>query len=517
MNQKRGQRRSWTYLLVLLIAVAGALALWQFVWREDAATYEIQTVELSRGSIERSISATGSVEALVTADVSSQLSGQVSAVKVDFNSQVAKGDILAVIDPRTFEFRVASAEADLAIAKTNVAVQDANVAKAKALVGQAQSALDRQKRLAETNATPAATLESAETQLTTAKADLQVAEAQLANARATVTQREADLSQAKLDLDRTRLRSPIDGVVIARDIDPGSTVAASLQAPVLVQIAQDLTRIQILVLVDEADIGAIETGQDVTFTVDAFPNRVFSGKVAQVRIAGTTTNNVVTYTVVVRAENPQRKLLPGMTATVRIVTGTRHDVLRVPNGAVRFSPPSGLKTTEPAERPNRDEAIVTALSEKLGLTTEQTEKFRAGMAAARSALQQRNPTPRNENSDPDDTSTRVPARRSAARRVASGNAPQRRGRITRVLEGILTPEQMTTFKQLRDEWRDSTRPAIVWTETPAGLQPHRLLLGLADESFSEVLRGQLKAGDSVVTRAQRDGGSDSGRGERGAR
>ena len=508
--------RRWL-LVVLIIVAAGSLALWQFAWREAAASYDIETVELSRGSIERSISATGSVEALVTVDVSSQLSGQISEVNVDFNSSVAKGDLLAAIDPRTFAARVASADANLAIATTNIALQEATIVKSQALLEEAQRTVERQRTLAASNATPAATLDAAETLLKTTKADLLVAQAQLATARATIAQREADLSQAKLDQDRAQIRSPIDGVVIARNIDPGGTVAASLQAPVLFQIAQDLTQIQILVLVDEADIGSIETDHDVSFTVDAFPDRVFSGKVAQVRIAGTTTNNVVTYTVVVRAQNPQQKLLPGMTATVRIITGTRRDVLRVPNEVVRFTPPAGMKKTQAAERPNRDEAVIAALSEKLGLMPEQAEKFRAGMAATRRVQQQSDAVPRDAALDEDETSTRVSARRSLAARSVANSAPERRGRVTRVLEGVLTPEQMTAFQAVRDEWRDTTRPANVWRQTPDGLQPHRLLLGLADESFSEVLRGELKEGDRVVARARRNGGAEGGRRERAPR
>ena len=522
MMERRESRKLW-WLIALLVIVGGALAAWQYSWREKRATYDIQTAELSRGSIERSISATGSVQALVTVAVSSQLSGQISELNSDFNSKVAKGDSLAVIDPRTFAARVASGEANLAIAKTTVAVQEATIVKAQALLDQAQRSVERQRTLASNNATPVTTLETAETLVETAKADLQVAQAQLANARATISQREADLSQARLDLDRTQIRSPIDGVVIARNIDLGATVAASLQAPILFQIAQDLTQIQILVSVDEADIGSIGAGHDVTFTVDAFPDRVFSGKVAQVRIAGTTTNNVVTYTVVASAENPQQKLLPGMTATVRIITGTRSDVLRVPNEAVRFTPPNGMKKTRAAERPNRDEAIVATLSEKLGLSAEQAEKFRAGMAATRRVPRERGEreaSPRNADAAEVETSTETSLRQPAAKSGASGNgtAPERRGRVTRVLEGILTPEQMLAFRAQRDEWRDSTRPANVWTQTQDGLQPHRLLLGLADESFSEVLSGDLKAGDSVIARARRDGGAtESPRRERGTR
>lgn len=513
--ERRRNFTFWRLLLALLLIAGGAVAVWQYAWREKRVSYDIQTVELSRGSIERGISATGSVQALVTVAVSSQLSGQISELNSDFNSKVAKDAVLAVIDPRTFAARVASAEANLAIAKTTVTVQEATIVKSQALLDQARRSAERQRTLASTNATPTSTLETAETLVETAKADLQVAQAQLANAQATIAQREADLSQAKLDLDRTQIRSPIDGVVIARNIDLGATVAASLQAPILFQIAQDLTQIEILVLVDEADIGSIETGHDVTFTVDAFPDRVFSGKVAQVRIAGTTTNNVVTYTVVARAENPQQKLLPGMTATVRIITGTRRDVLRVPNEAIRFTPPKSMQKTKAAEPPNRDEAIVATLSEKLGLSAEQTEKFRAEMAATRRVPRQRDASARGADAAEEETSTQSPPRQSATSGRASGGAPERQGRVTRVLEGILTPEQMAAFKSQRDEWRDTTRPANVWTQTPEGLQPHRVLLSLADDSFTEVLRGDLKAGDAVVARARRDGGGASDGGAAG--
>ncbi len=205
-----------------------------------------------------------------------------------------------------------------------------------------------------------------------------------------------------------------------------------------------------------------------------------------------------------------------MTATVRIITGARRDVLRVPNEAVRFSPPNGMKKVKAAERPNRDEAVVASLSETLGLSAEQTEKFRAGMAATRRVPREpgeRGASPRNADAAEEEISTQSPPRRDATAGGASDGAPERRGRVTRVLEGILTPEQMVAFKAQREERRDTTRPANVWTQTPEGLQPHRLQLGLADESFSEVLRGELKAGDSVVARARRNGGGSGAGGE----
>lgn len=493
-------------MIALVLAIGVGLLAWHLFWRDKPQAFDIQVAEVSRGPIERSISATGSVQALVTVDVSSQLSGQISQVNVDFNSEVRKDETLATIDPRTFASRVASAQANLAIAKANVDVQEANIVKTQSLRDQAQRALERQKALVASRAISAATLDLAQTQYETALADVQVANAQLSNARAAVEQKEAELAQAKLDLDRTQIKTPIDGVVIARNVDPGSTVAASLQAPILFQIAQDLNQIEILVLVDEADIGAIATDQDVTFTVDAFPNQIFTGKVAQVRIAGKTTSNVVTYTVVVGAKNPQQKLLPGMTATVRIITGTRDSVLRIPNEAVRFTPPKDIPTTSHVVRPDRDETIVDSLSNRLKLTDEQREQFRKKLAAGRAA--------RGESEAPGaSSSTR---RKTGARAAATDDGLRRRGRVSRALDGILTPEQMAVFQQHRDIWRDTTRPAIVWQKTPEGLAPHRLILGLADESFSEVLRDDLKEGDKVVIRARRNGDS-GGRTERGSR
>lgn len=505
--------------LLAALTIAGLLV-WQVVWRDKQPTYDVQTAQVSRGPIERSISATGSVQALVTADVSSQLSGQISQVNVDFNTEVKKGDVLAVIDPRTFASRVASAEANLAIAKANVEVQEAGLAKSKALRDQAQRALDRQKALISSRATSEAALDQAQTQFDTAVSDVQVVAAQISNARAAVSQKEAELAQARLDLDRTAIKTPIDGVVIARNIDPGSTVAASLQAPVLFQIAQDLKQIEILVLVDEADIGSINTGQSVTFTVDAFPNRVFDGKVAQVRIAGKTTSNVVTYTVVVGAENAQQKLLPGMTATVRIITGTRADVLRIPNDAVRFVPPKDLTTLAKVKRPNRDDAIVESISERLQLTAEQKEKFRQNLSAertARSAASEPAPNSATSGSPRSNTGSSQGRREAGgARSNASQDGARRRGRVTRALEPILTDAQKAEFARMRDIWRDTTRPALVWQETSRGLAPHSLVLGMSDENFSEIVRGDLKEGDKVVIRARRSDTSTGGRAGRGS-
>ncbi|MDX2264232.1 MAG: efflux RND transporter periplasmic adaptor subunit [Hyphomicrobiales bacterium] len=485
---------------LLLVAALGAGAYAYFTQGAQTREFAFEAAAVDKGSIERSVSATGSVQALITVDVSSQLSGQMSEVKVDFNSKVAKGDLLAKIDPQTFASRVASAEANLAIAKSNVLVQEATIAKSRALVEQAERDVARQRSLADRGNTPQATFENAETTLATAKADLQVAEANLANAKAVITQREAEVFQAKLDLSRTDIKSPIDGVVIGRNIDPGGTVAASLQAPVLFQIAQDLSQIQIETQVDEADIGAVEDGNAVTFTVDAYPDQTFTGKVAQVRIAGASVNNVVTYTVVVLAENPRQRLLPGMTATVRIVTGARADVLRVPNDAIRFTPPEDAPKTDEARRPNRDDAIVAQLSESLKLSPEQTERFRDALAASRT--EQREGAPGGNSAQGEGRGGERGEGERGQRAGPGARGAQRQSRIARILDGILTPEQKKLFEELRAERRERMRPALVWIETPQGLEPRRIRIGLADESYSEVIGGKLEVGEKVVTRVR---------------
>lgn len=490
-------------LILLLVAGLCVSAYAYFSPAAERSDLSFEAAPVDKGSIERSVSATGSVQALITVDVSSQLSGQMSEVRVDFNSKVKTGDLLAKIDPQTFASKVASAEANLAIAKSNVAVQEATIAKSNALVEQAERDVARQKSLADRGNTPQVTLETSETTLATAKADLLVARANLVNAKAVITQRDTEVFQAKLDLSRTEIKSPIDGVVIGRSIDPGGTVAASLQAPVLFQIAQDLSQIQIETQVDEADIGAVEAGNAVTFTVDAYPEQTFSGKVAQVRIAGTAINNVVTYTVVVLAENPRQKLLPGMTATVRIVTGARTDVLRVPNDAIRFTPPDGAATTDDVRRPNRDDAIVAQLSESLKLSPEQTETFKSALAAARNG-QEAGANGQNRPNPAGDGATEGRRERGAGRgeRGPGARGAQRQSRVARILEGILTPEQMQTFQTLRAERRETMRPGLVWIETPKGLEPRRIRIGLADESYSEVIGGKLDAGERVVTRVR---------------
>ena len=303
-----------------------------------AQSPQIETTELDVGDITRAVATSGAVRPLITVEVGSQLSGQVADIYVDFNSKVKAGEIIALIDSQTFESRVLQSRADLEVAKSNVIVQSANIDRAKANLRKARLEHERAEPLTKAGTLSASEFDTALANFESAKADLTMAEAQLQNALANQEQREASLESVEIDLERTKIRSPIDGVVIQRAVDKGQTVAASLSSPVLFQIAQDLREIQIEANVDEADIGNVLQGNDASFTVDAFPDLQFAGKVDQIRLSPNETNNVVTYTVIVTAKNPDLKLLPGMTAIVEIITGKSENVLRVSNDAIRFKP-----------------------------------------------------------------------------------------------------------------------------------------------------------------------------------
>lgn len=347
-------RRSWRWLIVLL--VLAALAAGGYTWYRQSRQGDgpqWRTAKVSRGGITASVSATGTLNAEVSVPVGSQVSGQVKEVMADFNSEVKRGQLIARIDPETFEYRVRQSQADLDAARAQVLTAQANISAASAAVSrirvnlaEARRDLERKQLLVERNFISGAELEKARAVLDAAteeikssQAQVEVAQAQARSAQAVVAQREAQLLQARADLERTAIRAPVDGIVIKRSIDAGQTVAASLQAPELFVIARNLRDMQVDTSIDEAEIGKIRLGQRASFTVDSYPGRSFSGEVKQVRKAALTVQNVVTYTVVVATANPDLALIPGMTANVRLVTDVRDSVLRVPNAALRFRPP----------------------------------------------------------------------------------------------------------------------------------------------------------------------------------
>jgi HlyD family secretion protein len=304
-----------------------------------AAQAQHFTAKVERGDIHDVVDATGTINAVITVQVGSQVSGTIAKLNVDFNSRVHKGDIVALIDPALFQGAVLQAAADLDNAKANLAAAKANLERARAAAAQAAADYDRAVALTKDN------IESKQ-QLDLAKANNDSAFAGVGAAVATVTQAEAQISQkaaaltvAQTNLNYTVIRSPIDGTVVARNVDVGQTVAASLQAPTIFTIAQDLTKMLVYTKTDESDVGNIKPGRPVTFKVDAFPKDTFRGVVSQVRMNATMVQSVVTYDTIIEFANPELKLFPGMTAYVTIPVATVHDALKVPNTALRYKPP----------------------------------------------------------------------------------------------------------------------------------------------------------------------------------
>lgn len=297
------------------------------------------TAKVERGEIDDVVEATGTINAVITVQVGSQVSGTIAKLNADFNSRVHKGDIVALIDPALFKGALLQANADLENSKANLAAAQANVDKTKASLVQTKADYDRTVGLFKSGI-------MSQQQLDLAKANYDSANAAVSGAAASVTQAEAQVSQkkaavevAQTNLDYTVIRSPIDGTVVARNVDVGQTVAASLQAPTIFTIAQDLSKMWVYAKTDESDVGNIKVGKPVTFKVDAFPKDTFHGVVSQVRMNATTVQSVVTYDTIIEFANPELKLFPGMTAYVTIPVATVKNALKLPNTALRYKPP----------------------------------------------------------------------------------------------------------------------------------------------------------------------------------
>jgi HlyD family secretion protein len=313
--------KSYGGLIVLLLLVAaGAGGGWYYFRLKSEKAPEFQTVKVAKGDITQSVTATGDLQPVVTVDIGAQVSGQIKEVLVDFNSKVKAGDILAKIDESTPTQRLRQAEADLESAKANNLLLKINA--------------DRTKGLFEKNLVSQQELDSIS--------------AQLAQSNSTLQTREAAVANAKLDLERTVITAPIDGMVLDRKTDKGRTVNSSMNAPVLFTLVNDLTKMQINAAVAEADIGNISEGQEVKFTVDAFPNRTFNGTVRMVRNAASVTQSVVSYATIIDVNNDDLKLKPGMTANVSIIVQQRPNVLRVANGSLRVRVPQEVLAATPA-------------------------------------------------------------------------------------------------------------------------------------------------------------------------
>lgn len=329
-------RFGWKWAAALGIVVIGVVVT-ALTQRHGSVQYLAAKVQ--RGDIRDVVETTGTVAAVTTVLVGSQVSGTIAKLNVDFNSRVHRGDVVALIDPAALQGVQYQATADLESARANVAVVEANLEKARATVVQTKADFDRAETLVRDRLQPQQFLDQARANYDTARAAVSGAEAAVTQSKAQVRQKEAALTVAKTNLDYTVIRSPIDGVVVARNVDVGQTVAASLQAPTIFTIAQDLTKMQLHAKTDESDVGRVSVSQAASFKVDAFPKETFHGVVSQVRMNATTIQNVVTYDTIIDFDNPDLKLFPGMTAYVTIPVESATDVLKVPNTALRFEPP----------------------------------------------------------------------------------------------------------------------------------------------------------------------------------
>ena len=328
-------KSKWIIAGAALIVVAAAA----FFGLSRSAETQHFTAKAERGDINDVVEATGTINAVITVQVGSQVSGTIAKLNVDFNSRVHKGDIVALIDPALFKGALLQAAADLENAKANLVAAQANLDKAKAGLVQTKADYDRTVGLFRDGVTSQQQLDLAKANYDSANAAVNGGVASVKQAEAQVSQKQAAVEVAQTNLNYTVIRSPIDGTVVARNVDVGQTVAASLQAPTIFTIAQDLSKMWVYAKTDESDVGNIKVGKPVTFKVDAFPKDTFHGTVSQVRMNATTVQSVVTYDTIIEFANPELKLFPGMTAYVTIPVATVQNVLKVPNTALRYKPP----------------------------------------------------------------------------------------------------------------------------------------------------------------------------------
>jgi len=487
----------------MLILGVGGYATWR-TWDRAGDAPKFKLTKAESGPLTAAVSATGTLNPVVSVQVGSQVSGQIKEILVDFNSPVKFGQLIARLDPETYQHRVRQAEADVDAARAGQGVQQAEVARARANLSNAQRDYERKKTLVERNFISPAERDTAQNTLDAARASLASAEAQVRNGEAVVRQREAQLAAARVDLQRTSISAPVDGIVVKRSIEPGQTVAASLQAPELFVIAKNLTDMQVETSIDEADVGRVRLGQKASFTVDAFAGRHFEGEVRQVRKAATVVSNVVTYTVVISAANPDLTLLPGMTANVRIITAQKDKTLKVPNAALRFRPTGVSDDKKPATAaPTAVSPAPTSaggqagggggisqlrdrLVAELKLDADQQSKVDAIFAGMRDKFRATRDLPEAE----------------------KGKAQERnRSEIREKISAILSPEQKKRYDELASEAQAARSggggSGRIWVVGEDGkAKGVDVRLGLTDGSMTEIVSGDIKEGQEVIVGQQ---------------
>ncbi|MFC4729628.1 efflux RND transporter periplasmic adaptor subunit [Coralloluteibacterium thermophilus] len=467
-----------------VLAVLGLVAWWLAGPAPRTEQYRTATVE--RGAIRVSISATGTLRALSTVEVGSQVSGLITSVEVDFNDRVETGQAIAHIDPGPLQLQLQQAQANLASAR-------ASLGEARATATNAERDYARREELGERQLV-------ARSEIDLALAARDQARARVASAQSQVQQAQVAVERAQLDLGYAVIRSPVDGVVLSRTVEPGQTVAASFQTPVLFQIAEDLSQMQIELSVDEADVGAIRPGQPVRFTVDAFRDREFRGSVDQVRLAAVETSSVITYPVVVRVDNADLSLLPGMTANAEIETARRDDVLRVPNAALRFRPADAPAAPSPTARAGGMGMAdsVERIAQSMELDAEQRAAFENELGALRERMQ------------------RVVAAREAGASRAPGPPPggqpgqggQRRpGGIGEAFPNFRASLDETQRAQWDTALRElaSVRSGTIWLLENGRPAARSVRIGATDGTATEIAGEGVEEGARVITGVERSG------------
>ena len=456
-------------------------------------------VKIEKGNISRSVTASGSVSAVITVDVGSQLSGQIKEIYADFNSKVKEGQLIAELDPSIFEITVKQREASVEISQANLEAQTASLASEKASFDQAGRDLSRQKELFGNGNSSEFQLEEAQARFDTSNYKVIMGEAQLRNARAVIVENKGQLQRAKIDLERTQIRSPIDGVVIERSVDKGQTVAASFSAPTMFLIAQDLKDIRIEAAVDESDIGQVKEGNPVSFKVDAYPERSFRGQIDEVRLSPTILQNVVTYTVVIGARNESLLLLPGMTATVEIITGSREGVLRVKSEALRFVPRQVSETSRGQSVGSGAigaDGMVERLAKALEMNPDQKVKAQEELGKIFAEFRGGG-SPQGGQTDPR-------GRREAFAAVQV--------KIKTKLTEILSPAQVIKLDSVLGGRPGGSQGGTIWIQDESvELKPHRVVIGISDGQYTEISTRTLKEGDVVISGRKRMPSPNGGR------
>ena len=512
------------FWMILVLLLAGAALGYTFYYKGKESAVKYRTAKVERGSLSAFVTANGTINPVITVMVGSQVSGTIQKLFADYNSRVKMGELIALIDPALFQAQVSQAkaklenaratflnsQADIATARANVESSKANVLKGRVSVADTKRSLDRSLELFRRNLIAAsdrdaaqtaydsavALLEAAQAQQSASEAQLDSAKAKLEAARAGIKQSEAELESAQVNLDHTRIAAPVTGIVISRNVDVGQTVAASLQAPTLFTIAQDLTEMQVDTNVSEADVGRVAIGQESTFTVDAFPNLTFQGKVADIRNAPVTVQNVVTYDVVILVKNPELKLRPGMTANASILVAQRENALKIPNAALRFRPEfakrevavsskGAASSPAPTSSPASAEKILERLKGELKLTPEQQAGIARILKDAQSEIQA--------------------ARKTGGAEEAKAKGKELRAALRIKIGSLLTEEQKKKYEQMDQRPESTQGPAPVykvWVPVAEGRPvPVDITAGISDGSYTEVASGGLKEGQEVIVEA----------------